>query len=176
MKRFCSQIIYCSPEKILRQAVVEQNNFGMINDLFLLNTRYSESAQTLFVDGIISTEILSLKRNLAPEKLCFVQSNYQYIDLSAGFLPNEFSLTEKKLLLDFGTNSVAEINEILQFSFPFLARFSIFDILTACVYYPTLELIQSAELQMRMKTNLMQWKGIDLVSKKLTERTLISKL
>ena len=155
---------------------MEQNDFGVISDLFLLSERNSESAQTLFVDGIISAEIVSLKQQLSPEKLCFVQNNYSYIDLSAKILPNEFSSNEKKLLLDFGTSSSKKINELLKQFYPLFYQFSIFEILNACVYYPRLELSQTAELQQEMTTNLIQWKGIDLVNKRLTERTRTFKI
>ena len=172
MKRFCSRIIFCSPEKILKQAVVEQNEAGVISDLFSLNERSCEPSQTLLVDGVISAAPLSLKQHLAPEKLCLIQNSYNYIDLSAGFLSMDLS-PEKKILLDFGTDSIKEINELLKTSFPLLARFNVFDILAACVYYPRLELLQQAELQRNMEVNLVQWKGIDLVNKKITERFAI---
>ena len=181
MKRFCSRIIYCAPEKILKQAVVEQNDAGIISDLFLINSRHSESSQTLLVDGVISAEPLSLKQHLAPEKFRAIQNTYNYIDLSAGFLSTDF-LPEKKLLLDFGTNSIKEINELLKFSFPLLAQFflrldkPLFDILAACVYYPRLELSQPAELQQGVEVNLVQWKGFDLVNNRLTEKLTLTYL
>ena len=162
MKRFCSQFVFCSPEKILRQAVVEQNESGTITDLFLLSSRHSESAHTLFVDGILSAGIVSLKLQLPPEKLTSIQNSNQYIDLSSGILPDDTTPNEK-LILDFGTNSIVEINQTLRFAFPFLMRLSVFDIISACVYRPALFLEQEAELVQGMKTNLLQWKGANPV-------------
>ena len=176
MKRFCSQFTFCSPEKILRQAVVEQNSSGVITDLFLLNDCSSESTHTLFVDGIVSSKIVSLQQQLSPQELHFVQNKYQYINLSIGISLNEMIPNNKKLILDFGTNSTDEINKTLHTSFPFLVRFSIFDILSACVYYPLLESQQRAELKFGTKTNLLQWKNIDLANKKITEKTKINYL
>lgn len=175
MKRFCSQFIFCSPERVLKQAVVEQNEFGVISDLFLLSNRHSEPAHTVFINGIISAEIISLKQQLPPEKFIFVQSNYQYIDLSSGILPDNI-LPDDRLMLDFGTNSTTEINDIIRFAFPLLFRLSIFDILSACVYRPALLMQQEAELTTGVKTKLFQWKGIDLLNRKITEKTKIVEL
>jgi len=175
MKRFCSQFIFCSPEKILRQSVVEQNEHGVIADLFLLTERHSESAHTLFVDGILSAEITSLKQQLSPEELIFVQNNYQYIDLSSGLLLDDI-VPNEKLILDFGTNSMIEVNGLLRFVFPLLVRLSIFDIISACVYRPALFLKQEAGLVQGTKARLLQWKGVDLVNKRITERTVVYNL
>jgi len=49
MIRVVSQLIFCSPEKILRQTVVERNNHNFITRLFSLDDRTVESSQTLIV-------------------------------------------------------------------------------------------------------------------------------
>jgi len=43
--------------------VVERDEQNLITDFYCLDNNSVESAQTLFFDGIISTEIISLKLN-----------------------------------------------------------------------------------------------------------------
>jgi len=69
MKRVGSQLIYCSPDKLLRSSVVEQDENGYVIQFFDLQREQSETAQTLFFDGIISAEIISLKQYLSAKQI-----------------------------------------------------------------------------------------------------------
>ncbi|NDV46059.1 hypothetical protein D0T49_03260 [Paludibacter sp. 221] len=176
-KRFCSQYLFCSPCEILKQTVIEQDEKSRtITDLFPLNGRNSESAHTLFVDGIISAEILSAKANATPAEINMIQEKYNYIDLSTSsplIMPEEKG---KDLLIDFGTNAVSEINKIISQNIVFFSRYSIFEIIASCVYFPATALNKSAKLALGRNTNLIQWRGVDLVNKKITEKTRIFSL
>ncbi|NDP20995.1 MAG: hypothetical protein GZ091_07945 [Paludibacter sp.] len=62
MIRFASQLVFCSPQQILRRTVIEQNEKNTITRIFSLDESVAESAQTSFFNGIISSEFISLKQ------------------------------------------------------------------------------------------------------------------
>jgi hypothetical protein len=147
--RVASQLTFCSPGEILRRAVVEQDEQKIITRLFNLDENTVESAQTLFYDGIISAEIISVKEQASDlDKLILA---YNYVDLSTG-IPTEIKSCEKPLLLDFGTHSIQKINQLLAGVTPALAPFSIFEIIAACCYFPALVVGKVASLDRNRKT------------------------
>lgn len=175
MKRFCSQFTFCSPSKILRQTVIEQNQENIITDIFNLNNLHSETSHTLFLDGIISNEIFSLKEHLKLASLQEIRENYQYIDLSE----NNISILEpynNPLVIDFGTSSTERINQILKNSFLFLHKFSIMEIIAACTYYPLLIANRQPVIEPGSKSNLILWRGVNLVTKKITDKIKIERI
>ena len=172
MRRAASQITFCSPDKILRRNVVELNEQGTISRLFSLDDNRVESSQTLFYDGIISSEIISLKeRSIITEKL----SGYNYVDLS-NELPTTFEATNKPLILDFGTNSNEKVTKKLQILTPVLDAFSIFEIIAACCYFPAEAIGETASLHINRKTKPILWEKVDLVNKRITDQINIREL
>jgi hypothetical protein len=166
MRRAASQITFCSPDKILRRNVVELNEQGTISRLFSLDNNRVESSQTLFYDGIISSEIISLKeRSIIIKEL----SDYNYIDLS-GELPTTIEVTNKPLILDFGTNSNEKVTRVLQMLTPILEAFSIFEIIAACCYFPAEAIGETAKLDINRKTKPILWERADLVNKRITDQ------
>ncbi len=176
MKCFASQLIFSSPEQIFRSSAIKLNSDGLISNIYNLMDLQVESANTLFVDGIISPEIISVKLNL--NILC--QSNYRsdfnYFDLSEEIENLQFTISEKPLVLDFGNDSIVEINKKLKILSPLLSSFSIFDIIAACVYYPALILGLQPTLIENRKTDLLIWQELDLVNKKLRANSHITLL
>jgi len=166
MKRIASQLTFCSPLEILCRTVVEQDEYKVVTRLFSLDENNVESSQTLFFDGIISAEIISVKENMIlSEKII---SDYKYIDVS-GELPTVIIPSEKSLLLDFGTNSVEKINYKFKSLAPALTSFSAFDIIAACTYFPALVVGKTASLSRNRNTRLLLWEGLDLVNKRITD-------
>lgn len=172
MRRVASQITFCSPDKILRRNVVELNELGIISHLFSLDDNNVESSGTLFFDGIISSEILSLKaRNVTPADL----SVYNYFDLS-NELPTVIEATDKPLILDFGTDSNEKISHKLQALAPILEKFSIFDIIAACCYFPAEAIGKTASMDSNRESKPILWEKADLVNKRITDRISIKEL
>ncbi len=167
MNRFASQLIFCSPHQILRRTVVEQDENKMITNLIPFDSQVAETSNTLFYDGILSAGITSLKQSLTQSDLAKYTQYYQYIDIKNG-VHFEVNHSEKPFILDFGTTDVDKINPLLSKISGSLATFTIFEIIAACVYYPAIILGKPAELSENFKTDLILWKNIDLVNKKIT--------
>jgi hypothetical protein len=171
--RVASQLTFCSPQKILRRTVVEQDEQSTITRLFSLDQQSVESANTLFYDGIISAEFISVKE-LATNVLQLV-GEYNYIDVSSG-IAKAISSMNKPLILDFGTNSIEKINRQLPALAPALSGFSIFEIIAACCYFPAVVLGQKASLTVGRNTGLLLWEKTNLVDKRMIEQTQIRKI
>ena len=167
MKRVASQLTFCSPDKILRRAVVERNEQNIVTQLFSLDEGNVEATRTLFFDGILSAEIVSLKQNNQVDMISCLYKDYQYLDLTINPHVIEIVPTRKPLVLDFGTNQTNVINIILQHSIQALSAFTIFDIIAACTYYPSLLIGGVPELTVNRFTRLMLWEDVDMINKTL---------
>ena len=174
MNRFSSQLVFCSPHQILRRAVVEQNDNLVITQLIQLDQQVSETSNTLFFDGILSSSIISLKQNLPKDDLLKLTQDYQYIDVSNFKTPFKLVPSEKPLILDFCTNKVTEINfsKIAES----LSDFSIFEIIAACVYYPAVLHQKPVALAENSMTEIILWQNVDLVNKQVTSLTKLINL
>ena len=54
MKRYAANILYCSPDKLLKNGVVEiDEQTGLIIDIFSLNDKGDEVQSTIFLNGIL---------------------------------------------------------------------------------------------------------------------------
>lgn len=176
MTRVASQFTFCSPEHILPRMVVEQDEQNLVTRLFSLDGNQVESAQTLFFDGILSGEIVSVKKNISPTEIAQLVMKYNYVDVTDRLPANDIISTGKPLLLDFGTTSSYEINYQFERLAPALSAFSVFEIIAACVYYPLLLLGQPAILSEKCRTKLMLWENVDLLNKRITEHTRIRQM
>lgn len=172
MIRFSSQLVFCSPQQILRRMVIEQNDKNTITRIFSLNESVAESAQTLFFNGIISSEIVSIKQ-LSVDTTAKLHSDYQYIDFSEVIPAKQIVPTEKPLILDFGSNNTDEINRNFSVLASILVNFSIVDIIAAVTYYPALAAGKTNAIQENNSTRLLLWENIDFSNYKLVEKTRI---
>ncbi len=176
MKRVGSQLCFCSPEIILRRMAVEQNGENVITRIFSLDDGIVESANTLFFDGILSAEIVSVKQSGANQLSKKLIDDYQYIDVSEK-LPTKAIIRESKpLLLDFGTDSLVHTNKLLTQLAPALSSFSIFEIIAACTFYPALAMNKTGNLCEDRTTRLLLWENVDLLNKKISALTRIREM
>ncbi len=166
MIRMGSQLTFCSPDKILRRAVVEQDERNMITGIFNLDELNVEPSHTLFYDGILSSEIISLKQHLPIERITDQLKDYQYLDLSTHNLSG-FVRSEKALIIDTGSDSIEMINSQLSRLADVLSGYSIYEVIAACTYYPALLLEIPGELSVNRITRLLLWDNVDLLNKKL---------
>lgn len=148
--------------------VVQRDEQNLITDFYCLDDNSVESAQTLFFDGIISAEIISLKLNCDSRDIAKLRDKYCYYDFSEQVFAFEYDNNDKPLLLDFGTNSIAEINLKLANLAQINSTISIVDLIASCVYYPALVLEQEPNLKKGRRTGLLLWEKIDLINKTLT--------
>jgi hypothetical protein len=143
--------------------------------LFSLDDSQVESAQTLFFDGIISAEIVSLKQNIPSEKIKEIARDYNYIDISGDTFSKNLA-SKMPLLLDFGTNLIEEINfKLAEFAIEF-STVPVFDLITACVYYPNVLIGKEPELKVNNQTNLVLWENVNLPEKRLTSKSRVRKI
>jgi len=171
--RVASQLTFCSPQQILRQTVVEQDQQKIVTAIFGLDDSRVESARTLFFDGIISSEISSLKEEVSPLVLRKLVKDYQYIDLSDERTASFNVQAGMPLILDFGTTDANVASTFLRQFAADLESLSIFDIIAACTYYPALLLGQSSSLTVGVNTDLLLWENVDLVNKRIKNNTKI---
>ncbi|MDD4993633.1 MAG: hypothetical protein PHR83_15525 [Paludibacter sp.] len=171
--RVASQLTFCSPQKVLRRTVIEQDELNRITAIFGLDESSEESAHTLFYDGILSAEIISISQSANQTDLTGELSGYEYINLSESLPTNIVRRTEKPLILDFGTNVIDKINSKLFNLIPLLETYSVLEIIAACSYYPAIVCGINPDLTENRKTDLLLWENVDLVNKRMTQKTRI---
>ena len=176
MKRVASHFVVLAPDDIRRNAAVELDGHGVLTNIFDLNDSHVESAHTLFFDGIISAPIVSLSSHVDEDKIIELTTNYHFIDFSKEIPTKEIIPNGKPLLIDLGTENPLEINAILPKLSIVLSAFTVFEIISACIFYPALLLTGSSPLEIGVRTSLIIWQNADLVNKTLTEKTNISSL
>ena len=176
MTRIASQLTFSSPESILRNNVLEIGEKNKINRFFSLENNLFETSSTLFFDGILSAEILSLSQKYTQHEIEKLACDYQYIDVSKMLQRTEITPNNKPLLIDFGTNSFVEINLQLKKHSTSFQKFSIFEIIAACVYYPAKLLGTPEFLTENYQSPVLLWKNVDLVNKKITTDTYIREM
>ena len=175
MIRAGSQLTFCSPDDIRRRTVVEINETKTITRIFSLDEGNAEPAQTLFFDGILSAEIVSLKQN-AGQFISGVLKESMYLDLSEGLYSNMKRQKNKQLIIDFGTNSPEKINNLLPHVIPFLKEFSILEIIAATTYYPSILLGCQAGLKENFTTGIILWENVDMTKMSLLFNTHIREI
>ncbi|MDO9154186.1 MAG: hypothetical protein Q7U47_10905 [Paludibacter sp.] len=175
MKRVCSQQIFCSPDVILRNTVVEQDSNNRITNLIALGNQLAETSHTLFYDGIISSEIMSVKFNIGSNDENFL-NDYQHINLQLNTSDKLFKPESKPLLLDFESNDLSIINAILKEKYYLLSNFNVFEIIAGCTYYPNYILNLSKEIKLFSKTNLLLWKGFHQTNNSINRQIEIIRL
>ena len=176
MKRVASHFTFCSPSVILKRAVVEQDDLQNVTRIFSLDEGFVESAHTQFFDGIISAEIISIKQHINPENIANLVSEFHYLDLSFENYKFEAPNDSKRLLVDFGTNTTAEINSKLAKLTLINVRFNVFEFIAACVYYPALLIGQNSELQENKKSKLLLWENVDFTKMEFSGQAKIREL
>ena len=176
MIRVGSQLVFCSPGSVYRRMVVELNELNIIEGIFSLDEGNVETANTLFYDGILSSGIVSLKQNVPAEKVPNLINGYQYFDISDTHFSLDIKLTDKPLILDFGTARTDKINALLPCLSQLLPYLSVFEIIAASTFYPSLLAGQTPGLKEKQYTDLILWENVNLTEKKLTSNTRIREI
>ncbi len=176
MNRFTSQLVFCSPDRILRSAVIEQDDNLFITNLISLDDQLVETSNTLFFDGILSGGITSLKQNCSGEELKQLTADFHYIDLRNLVSEVETSADKKPLVLDFGSLDMVEMNKLFIGNIDFLSEYSVFEIIAACVYYPAKILRKQTGIDINSETPIILWQNVDLVNKLITNKARMKNL
>jgi hypothetical protein len=171
--RVASQLTFCSPQQVLRRTVVEQDELKRITAIFGLDDNTVESAHTLFYDGILSAEIISVSQLAVKTDLNDKLSNFEYFNLAENLPSANIPKNDKPLILDFGTNAIDKINSRLIHVIPSLEAYSILEIIAACTYFPAILSGVDPALIENRKTDLLLWENVDLVNRRITHKTRI---
>jgi len=175
MKRVAAQLIHSSADKILRNHVIEVDNNGVITNIINLNSQQSETARTLFYNGIISSAVISLKLHLSDSEIKNLTAGYRYYDLS---IESNTVSTEGNgyLLLDFGTEDLTEINKLLKSKQKLISGLNIHLLIDACCYLPHIFINSSSQISIGEATKLYLWEGIDLSTGSIISEIRISEI
>ena len=176
MKRIGSQLIFCAPDVVLRNNILELNNENKVLNLIDLSVRHTETYGTLFYGGIISAGIYSLKKRNINFVSSELTNNYLYVDLTALDKKIELSGSSKKLILEAGTDDPTLFSKALNDCYNFLKSTSIFDIIAGATFYPAEFTGESNEISTNSSTKAILWQNCDLILKQITAYTTIRTL
>ncbi len=160
MKRVLSQQIFCSPDIILRNTVIEQNNQNKITNLIDLENQIAETSNTMYYDGIISSEIKSMAINMN-QNIIYDLFDYQYVNLRNNIIDSKIIKQSKPLIIDFNSIDIDVINMILKEKKQLLSNLTIYEIIAGCTFYPGLVLDSTKGIKLAEVTRLILWKKIN---------------
>lgn len=169
ISRVSSHLLFCEPERILFQMVIERDE-QIIKDIFSLNKTNAEAAGTSFYDGIISPGIVSVKLNVTENQLQEIKDKYNYTDFSSENPTIDFSI-RKQLLIDFGTEDTQKINRMFPAVLESFSGFQVYDFIAACVCFPALITGRNSVIELNKPVKLMLWEQVNLVEKLLKPET-----
>ena len=174
MKRFTAHLIFPSAGVELLRSVVELDESGMITGVISLDNASVEPAHTLFLDGIITPGIVSIRELTEKDKKTPDLTNYHYLDLSDGTVPPHVIGTDLPLIIDFGTSNLSQANKIIE---KFASSgFSIRQLVDACIFHPAEALGICVDVNVGNKTFLIHWQNMDVLNRKTTPLTRLEEL
>ena len=174
MKRFTAHLIFPSAGVELLRSVVELDESGMITGVISLDNTSVEPAFTLFLDGIITPGIVSIRELTEKDKKTPDLTNYHYLDLSDGTVPPHVIGTDLPLIIDFGTSNLSRANKIIE---KFASSgLSIRQLVDACIFHPAEALGICVDVNVGNKTNLIRWQNVDVLNRKTTPLTRLEEL
>lgn len=166
-KRLSSQLLCLTADEIIKNAVIEIDDSGIISSVAGLQT---ETAHTLFYNGVISNSVISLKeRNISVDS-----SRYNHlivrnkIDLNA--------IVAGVTIFDFGTESVNELNRIFRENLNAFSPFNLMEIIGACCYTPAKAAGINHSLEIGNHSQPVLWTGFDLSTRQIREPLRIQQL
>ncbi len=165
MKSLSSQLIITESAEILRNSVVQLTDASISYHNILEDNH--ETAHTVFYDGIISPPIISVtKRGIHKSEI----EKCEYKLISFYDLAKEKLTESKKIIIDFGTEDLLIINNLIHSNKETLDYFDSINFITACTASPTIFLKNTDKIF----ENRILWAGTNLVDKKITGQTFVS--
>lgn len=162
-----------APDQLLRHTVLEISENGLISQLISLNDIKSETAATIFRDGIISAGIVSLK--LRAYDFQQMPEKFLYIDIT-NCIPEKTDLQNRTLILDAGTENPTEFSLHLRKAFNSLSHINIAQIIAATCYTPAVLCHFNNEISIGNSINAIIWENCNLPEKKLTANASVVNL
>lgn len=173
MNRVVSQFLMTAPDQLLRHTVLEITENGNVSQLISLDDMKSETAATIFRDGIISAGIVSLK--LRAYDFQQMPEQFLYIDIT-NIIPEKIDLQNRTLILDARTENPTELSLHLRKAFNSLAHIHIAQIISATCYTPAALCHFNNEIRPGNSINAIIWENCNLPDKKFTSNVSIANL
>ena len=109
------------------------------------------------------------------KELIKIREEYNYIDCTIVNSDIEL-LPNKRLIVDFGTEEPEKINTLLQKNYKSFECISLFNFISATVYYPSLLTHLNTGLELNKTADLILWEPVDFGNKKIKSNTQIRKI
>lgn len=164
-------MLVCASGDVKRNNILEidsDNKLVRIQDLTLLQT---ETAHTVFYNGIISPSIISLAKRLSSDELNQVSKNYLYINLLTDYELPTLNPNKNQLIIDANSEDPKAFSSALQANFEKLNHLSIFEIINAATYHPASVLGIDIEIMVHSNIKPVLWQHANLITKSLTATT-----
>jgi len=172
MKRFASQWLLCSDLSVLKNHMIEIEDNKQIVQLADLNSRSAETAGTVFLNGIIAPEVVSLSlKNIPDEKV--LTAGYGLFRAVNGRIVELFRGLTDKFIIDFGTEDVNEITALIQSNNMIIREISLEHLIHACTYAPASFLQNDVIIKSGALTGLSVWENVDFKNHLLTVNTQV---
>jgi len=170
MRRISSSFLLISPTNIVQNHVIELKSEGVVNQLIDIEKQIAEPAQTLYYNGIISAEIVSLRSHFSQNEINELSLTYNYINISNLSTESCVELNENPLVIDFETNNLKEISQIINNRKNVFSKLNVFQLISACTYYPIQILDLQKQIRVSNRPELVLWNVIDLINKRINDR------
>ena len=165
MKRLSSQLIITETAELLKNSIVEiSENSVSYHSIFDGN---HEKTNTVFYDGILSPPIVSLSMRAINRKEIEQRgfNIFRFEDFEA-----ENLLEDKKCIVDFGTEDLLIINDLIRRKQNLLCHFNSIDFIIACTALPCFFITNTD----RNNAKRILWTNTNLIAKKITGQTIAS--
>jgi hypothetical protein len=164
MKRLSSQLIIDTEGNVLRNSAVTKDKLNGKLQFFSIFENNAESAATIFRDGVLSPAIYSLSiRKISTESA----TGYSIINIEKDTI--SFDHLQSTFIIDFGTENLAEINQLIAKHRKELQQLSLPDLIQACCIAPA----KLLNIDLTINDYII-WENVDLIAKKNAEATRIS--
>ena len=155
--------------------MIELNDQGLITNIIDLQAQQVETANTLFFNGIISSEIVSMKQHLSDIEIKNSFAYHHYIDLSdQKTIPPSDNVNDQ--IIDFGSDNIIEINKLLKDHLNYISRLKMDQFINACCYQPQQLLKSSSQIRISNKVQLFLWEGVNLATLQINPEIRITKI
>lgn len=175
MKRFASQWLLFPDLTVLRNFMIEIAGNNEIVQLKDLNGVPSETAGTVFLNGVIAPAIFSLSMRDIPDEQVFAAGTGLYRAENGRFV-ELYRGKSGHCVIDFGTEDLVSINAIIRSNEAFLREISLERFIHACTYAPASLLQNDINISVGASISLTVWENVDFINHCLTVSSLVKTL
>lgn len=175
IRRYASQLLLTPDGEWMSNAVLELSDKGVIERSFSLSGLHTETARTLFLDGVMSPSPLSLKEYLSEEDVQQLTEKYFYLNLESEIITLPSKENKKPLLIDFGSTDLQIADNRLVRHLNELSQFSMREVVMAACVRPARCLREFLPAQ-QIPQSMMLWEDVDFAGDRLTIDTRIKPL